>query len=81
MEIENTYIQYKKSETDNYFKSMKKKYFSPCISLYDIVEAETILAASEPKFKPSVNEFEDDGEEELQAETYTASGASTSAQP
>ena len=59
---------------------MKEKYFLPAISVYNIVEAETILAGSdcESKFKPGVNKFED---EELQAETYTVSGASTSVQP
>ena len=62
---------------------MKDKYFLPAISVYNIVEAETILAGSdcESKFKPGVNKFEDGGEEELQAETYTVSGASTSVQP
>ena len=49
---------------------MKKKYFSPTINVYNIVEAETILAGSgtQPGVVPSVNEFGDGGEEALDAE-------------
>ena len=39
---------------------MKKKYFSPAINMYNIVEAETILAGSggQPGFGASVGGFE-----------------------
>ena len=49
---------------------MKKKYFSPTINVYNIVEAETILAGSgtQPRGVPSVNEFEDGGTEDLDGE-------------
>lgn len=62
---------------------MKKKYFSPTINVYNIVEAETILAGSkhELTFITDVTPFVPTPEEELDGETYTASGTSTSAQP
>ncbi|WP_449020169.1 hypothetical protein [Prevotella jejuni] len=49
---------------------MKKKYFSPTINVYNIVEAETILAGSgnQPELVPSVNEFGDGGTEDLDGE-------------
>lgn len=49
---------------------MKKKYFSPTINVYNIVEAETILAGSggQPGFDSSVNEFKDGGTEDLDGE-------------
>lgn len=54
---------------------MKKKYFSPAINVYNIVEAETILADSsnKPGFKPIIDGFTPGGEEELEAETYPSS--------
>ena len=62
---------------------MKKKYFSPAINVYNIVEAETILVDSCPK-----NQFVTDVEkstilpdEELDGETFTPSGGSTSVAP
>lgn len=62
---------------------MKKKYFSPTINVYNIVEAETILAGSkhELTFITDVTPFVPIPEEELDGETHTASGTSTSAQP
>ncbi len=49
---------------------MKKKYFSPTINVYNIVEAETILAGSggQPSIGASVGGFENGGEEELDGE-------------
>ena len=49
---------------------MKKKYFSPTINVYNIVEAETILAGSgnQPGFGASIGGFEYGGEEEIDAE-------------
>lgn len=51
---------------------MKKKYFSPAINVYNIVEAETILAGSggQPSFGASVGGFENGGEEELEGESF-----------
>nr|WP_314159519.1 hypothetical protein [uncultured Prevotella sp.] len=51
---------------------MKKKYFSPAINMYNIVEAETILAGSggQPGFGASVGGFENGGEEELEGESF-----------
>lgn len=62
---------------------MKKKYFSPTINVYNIVETETILAGSkhELTFITDVTPFVPTPEEELDGETHTASGTSTSAQP
>lgn len=62
---------------------MKKKYFSPTINVYNIVEAETILAGSkhELTFITDVTPFVPTPEEELDGETHTASGTSTSVQP
>lgn len=49
---------------------MKKKYFSPAINVYNIVEAETILAGSggQPSIGVSIGGFENGGEEEIDAE-------------
>ncbi|SNR87158.1 hypothetical protein [Prevotella jejuni] len=49
---------------------MKKKYFSPTINVYNIVEAETILAGSggQPSIGASVGGFENGGEEDLDGE-------------
>ncbi|WP_455097152.1 hypothetical protein [Prevotella jejuni] len=49
---------------------MKKKYFSPTINVYNIVEAETILAGSgdQPSIGVSIGGFENGGEEEIDAE-------------
>ncbi len=62
---------------------MKKKYFSPTINVYNIVEAETILAGSKHKLSltTDVTPFVPTSEEHLDGETHTASGTSTSAQP
>ena len=62
---------------------MKKKYFSPTINVYNIVEAETILAGSKHEFTfiTDVTPFVPTPEEELDGEAHTASGTSTSAQP
>ena len=51
---------------------MKKKYFSPTINVYNVVEAETILAGSggQPGFGASVGGFENGGEEELEGESF-----------
>lgn len=51
---------------------MKKKYFSPSINVYNIVEAETILAGSgdQPGFGASVGGFKNGGEEELEGESF-----------
>ena len=51
---------------------MKEKYFLPAISVYNIVEAETILAGSggQPSFGASVGGFENGGEEELEGESF-----------
>ena len=45
-------------------------YFSPAINVYNIVEAETILAGSgdQPGFGASIGGFENGGEEEIDAE-------------
>lgn len=54
---------------------MKKKYFLPAINVYNIVEAETILADSsnKPCFKPIIDGFTPGDEEELDGETYPSS--------
>ena len=54
---------------------MKKKYFSPAINVYNIVEAETILAGSgdQPSIGVSIGGFENGGEEEIDAEPSSAS--------
>ena len=54
---------------------MKKKYFLPAINVYNIVEAETILADSsnKPGFKPIIDGFTPGDEEELEGETYPSS--------
>ena len=51
---------------------MKKKYFSPTINVYNIVEAETILAGSgkEPGIAVSIGGFMPGDEEEVDGETY-----------
>lgn len=60
---------------------MKKKYYSPSISLHCIVEAETILAGSKPKFKPDVDKSEVLPDEELDGETFDSDDVSTSVMP
>lgn len=49
---------------------MKKKYFSPAINVYNIVEAETMLADSsnKPGFKPIIDGFTPGDVEEVDAE-------------
>ncbi len=49
---------------------MKKKYFSPAINVYNIVEAETILAGSggQPSFGASVGDFKEGDTEDLDGE-------------
>jgi len=51
---------------------MKKKYFSPVINVYNIVEAEAMLADSsnKPGFKPIIDGFTPGDEEELDGDTY-----------
>lgn len=51
---------------------MKKKYFSPTINVYNIVEAETILAGSgkEPGISVSIDGFTPGDVEELDGDTY-----------
>ncbi|WP_449018518.1 hypothetical protein [Prevotella sp.] len=51
---------------------MKKKYFSPAINVYNIVEAEAMLADSsnKPGFKPIIDGFTPGDEEELDGESY-----------
>ena len=48
----------------------EEPYFSPAINVYNIVEAETILAGSgdQPGFGASIGGFENGGEEEIDAE-------------
>lgn len=49
---------------------MKQKYFSPTINVYNVVEAETILAGSgtQPGFGASVGDFKEGDTEDLDGE-------------
>lgn len=56
------------------------KYEIPQIRVFQVVETEGILAGSDPEttFKPSVNPWINGGEEDLDGDTYDASGGDTS---
>lgn len=56
------------------------KYEIPQIRVFLVVETEGILAGSDPEttFEPSVNPWINGGEEDLDGDTYSASGADTS---
>jgi hypothetical protein len=56
------------------------KYEIPQIRVFQVVETEGILAGSgsETTFDPSVSPWINGGEEELDGDTHTASGADTS---
>ena len=60
---------------------MKKvKYESPQIRVFQVVETVSILAGSgsDATFSPSVTPRTDEGEEDLDGDTYDASGGDTS---
>lgn len=56
------------------------KYEIPQIRVFQVVETEGILAGSDPEttFKPSVNPWINGGTEDLDGDTYDASGGDTS---
>ncbi len=60
---------------------MKKvEYESPQIQVFQVVETVSILAGSgsDTTFSPSVTPRTDEGEEDLDGDTYDASGGDTS---
>ena len=59
---------------------MKKKYVAPSMREFNVPCEATIMAGSGiyPGFTPSVTPRVDDGEEDLDGDTYDASGGDTS---